>query len=209
MIRSLSRMFKSGMRGVNGDRDFGIFERERRANCGFMLVELMVVCSIILILSVYVSANYHRGNQELSLEMAAGQLAQNLRRTQEWGYSAHQISGVSYTGYGITMTSGGADYSIYTDDDSNGRYTSAADTIRETVILDSKFKVESIKPCGPLDSCAGISTLSVNFIPPDPGTLISNSSGTSYDMVTIVLGVDGISTTRSVVVNRAGLIYVQ
>jgi len=176
---------------------------------GFTIVELMVVCSIIIILSVYVAANYHQGNKELALQMAAGQLAQNLRRMQEWGYSAHQINDISYPGYGITATAGGTTYSIYTDNNSNGRYTSSVDTIRDTVFLDNGYGVQSLRPCAPSDSCASISSLSVNFVPPDPGTIISDSSGNQYDVATIVLHLEDTSTTRSVVVNRAGLIYVQ
>ncbi len=178
-------------------------------NRGFTLIELMVVCAIIAILSVSVTANYHQGDRELGLELAAGKLAQDLRRTQEWGYSAHQFAGVSFAGYGINIVKGGTTYALYTDNNANGRYTSSTDSIRETAVLDNNFKVSDIKPCGPADTCGTLSSLSVNFIPPDPGVLITNSSGTSYDAATIVLGITGTSTTRSVVVNRSGLIYVE
>ncbi len=175
---------------------------------GFTLVELMVTCAIITILSIYVSANYHQGNRELQLEMTAGKLAQDLRRAQEWGYSAHQFGGISYMGYGVTLTGGGTTYSIYTDDNSNNRYSSLTDTIRETTVMANGFKVESLKPCGPSESCGTVTALSINYIPPDPGVVISNLGGTQYDKATIILKIDGTSTTRSVVVNRAGLIYV-
>lgn len=175
---------------------------------GFTLVELMVTCTIITILSIFVSANYHQGNRELQLEMAAGKLAQDLRRAQEWGYSAHQFDGVSYMGYGVTLAENGTTYSIYTDDNSNNRYTSAADTLRETTAMEKGFKIDSLKPCGPTESCSKVTGLSINYIPPDPGVVISNSAGTQYDKATITLKINGTSTTRSVVVNRAGLIYV-
>lgn len=190
------KMKKSGVSGL-GDR-------------GFTLIELMVVCAIIIILSVYVSANYHQGNRELGLEMTAGRLGQDLRRAQEWGYSAHQFDSTSFTGYGINIAQGGTTYALYTDNNSDGRYTpSSTDKIRETVVLENNFVVNGIKPCGPADTCGSISSASVNFIPPDPGVLITDSGGNSYDALTITLGINGFTTTREVVVNRAGLIYVR
>jgi len=89
---------------------------------------------------------------------------------------------------------GSTTYALYTDNNANGRYTSSTDSIRETAVLDNNFKVSDIKPCGPADTCGTLSSLSVNFIPPDPGVLITNSSGTSYDAATIVLGITGTST---------------
>jgi len=178
-------------------------------NRGFTMIELLVVCSIIVILSVYVSANYRQGNRELALEMTAGKLAQDLRRAQEWGYSAHQFNGISYTGYGITLTDNGTTYALYTDDNGNGRYSSSGDTIRETTVMENGFKVDAIKPCGPADSCGTVASLSVNYVPPDPGTVVRDSGGNDYDEATIILTIEGTATTRAVVVNRAGLIYVQ
>ncbi len=180
----------------------GVFDRR-----GFTLIELMTVSSIIIIMSVYVAANYHQGNRELGLGLAAGELAQNLRRVQEWGYSAHQIGGVSYTGYGIDLVADEAVYIIYTDDDASGRYTDSGDTVRETIALENDIEIGEIKPCGPDDSCAEVSSLSVNFIPPDPGTMISDSSGNKYDEATISLHLKDDSRTRYVAINRAGLIY--
>lgn len=181
-------------------------------NCGFTIIELMVVCAIVIIISVYVSANYHRGDRELGLELTAGQMVQNFRRVQEWAYSAHQFNNESYAGYGIYIERGNS-YIIYTDGgpegaDVNGYYDSG-DKVRETVSFTKDLEIDNIKPCGPDDTCDDADGLSIDFIPPDPGTIIRDGDGNEYDTATIILHADKISGDRSIVINRAGLIYAQ
>jgi len=98
----------------------------------------MVVCAVIMILSVYIAANYHQGNSESGLTIAAEKLTQDLRRVQEWAYAAQQFEGVSFAGYGINIKNGEANYILYTDNNANGYYNST-DKTREIITLEIIF----------------------------------------------------------------------
>jgi len=67
--------------------------------------------------------------------------------------------------------------------------------VRETIDLDKKIEILSSSP----------SPVSVNFIAPDPVTKINGGS----NQASVVFRVKGESKTRTVFINKAGLIYAQ
>jgi hypothetical protein len=131
--------------------------------------------------------------------MAANQFAQDVRRVQEWAMSAREFDDTFQRGYGIYINVGGS-YSLYTDGNGDGYYTSGGtDIIRETIALNQNIEISSIVPNPPI---------SINFAPPNPTTKISN--GSDSDVATIIFRIKANpSITRSVIINRAGLVYVQ
>lgn len=195
-MRKAAKIFNCGM-------------NRHRSQLGFTMIEMMTVMVIIAIITILAVANYHQENRRVYLDMQANQFAQNLRRTQEWGMAARQIGGTAMPGYGLYVAQSGVSYVLYTDNLTNGRYDLGSDGVQETINLSNNLEVKSINPCGPTDSCSSVSALSVNFVPPSPTTVISDGSGNNFDEATIVLSIKNASTTRSVVINRAGLIYVQ
>jgi prepilin-type N-terminal cleavage/methylation domain-containing protein len=170
-------------------------------NKGFSLIEVMTVVAIIIIMTGLVFANYGKGNQQATLELQAYAFAQDLRSVQEMAMSAKQISGSVAPGYGIYLVEGGTSYIIYADTypspGGNSRYD-ASDTQLKTVNFENRVYFQSLTP----------NLLSVNFSPPDPATTLTGAGG-AVSQATIVLSTQGLTKSQTVIVNKAGLIYVQ
>ena len=182
------------------------FFRRRLSGRGYTLIELMVVITIIAIITAIVAANYHAGNRQVVLDMQVNEFAQDLRKMQEWSFAAHEVpvgyspGRASMPGYGIYVAKDSESYYLYTDNDNDKKYSSG-DTVQQTVYLDSKLEITSCSP----------SPASINFIPPDPITVITDhlTNSTSTVQASVTFQIKGASSKRTVVVNGAGLIYVQ
>jgi len=166
---------------------------------GFTLAEILVVITILLILSSILLPRYYLFRQQLSLSRAAYKLAQDLRRAQEMATSARELEGGEVPpGYGVSLTSGATNYLLYADTNpaKGNEIYDGGDQIVENISLESGVKIQSVSP----------SPLSINFKGPDPCTTISGGA----DSVTITLSLENDPTkTKRVVVNQAGLIYVE
>jgi prepilin-type N-terminal cleavage/methylation domain-containing protein len=174
-----------------------ILRRDRQS--GFTLIEMVTVLFIITMMSGLVFANYRSGNQQFALENEAYRLAQDLRKVQEMAMSSKEVAGLDPAGYGIYLSTSGLGYKIYADVSSpeNNQYDAADYTVQDVSFASYIYIVNSI----PND-------LSVNYSPPEPITTLTGTAG-EVDQATIVLGMTGSSLTRTVKVNRGGLIYVQ
>ena len=174
-------------------------------NRGVTIVELMVVLSIVLILSVFVVANYRQSNKSLVLELEINRLAQNLRKAQNWALSAHQVAGVpTVTGYGVYVKRSESDtsYKIYIDTDNNQMYNGAPDHVLEVMVLDKQVEIALTTP----------DSLSVNFVPPNPTTKITDGDYPliNYDTALIQFDLKSDSSVFRVVrINKSGLIYAE
>lgn len=164
---------------------------------GFTLIELMTVVTIISILSILIVPNYRQGSRQVALDMQANQFAQDLRRVQEWAMAAHKVGGVAKAGYGIYLPQGSGSYIIYLDNNGNGKYDSVVDIAQETIALDSKIEVFSCNP----------NPATIEYMVPNPATEINGDDGQMTQQVDF--RIKGGSTIRSVISNKAGLIYVQ
>jgi prepilin-type N-terminal cleavage/methylation domain-containing protein len=184
---------------------------------GFTLIELLTVMAIIGILSVLAVSNYHAGNRQVVLDLAANQFAQDLRRTQGWALAAHQISGVAYPGYGIYAVKDSGSYLIYVDNGTNGttvlpgngKYDFPLDKIEETITLDPDIKISSVScvTAGVPGVCTN-NAASVDYMVPDPLTRINGGDIVSEQDVVFQSKANSY-LTRKVVADKAGLVYVQ
>lgn len=167
---------------------------------GFTLVEMLTVLFIMTLMSGLVFANYHSGSQRFVLETDAYRLAQDLRRAQEMAMSSKEIGVSTPAGYGIYLEAGDLGYKIYADTTvpANNMYDPGDYTV-EDVVFSKYIYIVSINP----------DQLSVNYIMPDPDTVLTDGAGVEVSEASIVIGMQGSSNTRTVKVNSGGLIYVE
>ena len=190
-------------------RSFGISKRVNQYSNkkGFTIIETMVAATIILILSAILLPNYKAFNAQFSLLRSAHKLAQDIRRAQEMATSARELQGITPPvppGYGIYLTTEQAQdknkkYILYADTNPAGGdecYTSGQGEEVEIIDLESGVYIRTVPS----------SSVSINFIGPSPTTTISSGGGS----VTITLSLESdVLKTKDVIVNSAGLIYVE
>ena len=169
---------------------------------GFTLIELIVVISVISILSVFIAANYRAGERQLALERAAYQFSQDIRKAQAMAMASARCpadtacaGNVPAGGYGLYLERNNNDYYIlYADINDNGE--------REEI-----ERIYFEKPV--VFSASSPASFSINFKPPDP-IIIINVNNMNQDSATIIitLGLEP-SKTKTITVNKAGLIEIE
>lgn len=183
---------------------------------GFTIIELIVVITIISLLSLLMLANYNQGNKKLSLELQAYKIASDIRQAQENSLGAVQVPSFSYSqvcGYGIYFDVGSNSYALFADTNpapSNCGYLyDSSDQKLATIYANSDFFIKSITAYNN-NIPTSVSKIGIVFIPPNPATKIkSGGSGDDYSQAVIVVGSASAPDTMAVIINKAGLIYVQ
>jgi len=162
----------------------------KRKKNGFTLVEVLVSIMIIVTLSAVLLPNYNNFRSQFALLRSAHKLSQDLRRAQEMATSAKETMGTVPSSYGVYLESGADYYSMYLGES----------TVFETIYLEDKVYIKEIFLPFPF------AFVLISFEGPDPTT----SFVPEADSATIVLAIeDSPETTKTVIVNKAGLIYVE
>ena len=170
---------------------------------GFTIIEFLIVISIIGIFSVITIPNYRSAQQQLALQRSASKLAQDIRRAQEMAMSTEELStGDLPEGYGVYIDKGESDrYYIYADINGNERYDSGEEQ-GEAIYLEKEVCIETFVPPSV--------NFSINFKPPDPVVKMKNQAGEDKKNVTITIALKANPLrTKNIIVNEAGLIYVE
>jgi prepilin-type N-terminal cleavage/methylation domain-containing protein len=180
----------------------------------FTLVELLIVIGIITILSSISFPFYRNAQKQYILESEAQKLAQEIKKVEEMGMSAKEITNpnnpsekfVPSGGYGIYFRLVPQRIIIFADCDDSHTYTLAPPVCGtspprfferiEDLNLDSRVRLANLSPSSPLD---------IVFKPPDPTVFIN---GGDLATITIALESDP-SKTKKIIINKAGLIYVE
>jgi len=171
---------------------------------GFTLVELLTVLAIILTLISIFFPLYRIAQKQYILESAAQKLAQDIRRAQEMAISA-RICGPCGNkvppGYGIYLQQGNTFYFIYADTNpaQGNEIYDGGDVIIERIPFEGKVFIKNVNP----------SSLSINFRPPDPKIRLGNSSQSLNEASITISLLNDTSKTKTIRVNKAGLIYVE
>ncbi|MDP3991099.1 MAG: type II secretion system protein [Candidatus Nealsonbacteria bacterium] len=182
-------------------------------NKGFTLIELMVVTGIIVLLTALVLPNYRIGDRQLTLERAAHKLSQDLRRTQEMAMSSYfsleKTGGeVPEGGYGMRFLreTEPKQYRLFGDGNADGLGPSSNDYDIETIDIEEGVIIKTLTT----DTRGSVNNMWVTFIPPDPEIRFSPGGIAEAGWIKIILASENdLSKTKSVYVNKAGLIYVE
>jgi prepilin-type N-terminal cleavage/methylation domain-containing protein len=173
---------------------------------GFTIIESLIAVAITLILAGLILPNYRYSSQALAFEQSAVTLEQALRRAQQMAMSAKEFNGIiPRGGYGVYVSSSNAaSYILFADCNNppNYRYDASGNNCNgspekvEEISLGSGITFSSLSPSSPLH---------VVFTPPFPLVTISGA-GTE---ASFGLTLSGTSKTKTVRVNKAGLIEAQ
>jgi prepilin-type N-terminal cleavage/methylation domain-containing protein len=171
---------------------------------GFTLIELLTVLAIIFILTSISFPFYRTAQKQYILESAAQKLAQDIRRAQEMAISARVCEPCGNKvppGYGIYLQQGNTSYFIYADTNPahGNEIYDGGDVKIETISFEGKVFIKNVNP----------SSLSINFKPPDPKIRIGNSSQSLNETSITISLLNDTSKTKTIRVNKAGLIYVE
>lgn len=169
---------------------------------GFSLIEMLVSLAIMVLVFGIVYPRYRDMGDKSALLSASYEMSQRLREAQELALSSEKVGeGLSAEvpdGYGLYLDLGTPDrYIIYSDLNNNQEFDEG-----EAVGDPVEFGENVV-----LDSMEGYETASVNFSPPAPETTITVDSAQNLSSVGIVISIRELE--RSVIVNKAGLIYVE
>lgn len=147
----------------------------------------------------------------LALERTTNKLSQDIRRAQEMAMAAKEFEGsVSAGGYGAYFTtSTPGSYILFADIDGGYDYDGSSELVEE-VSIEGKIEIKGLdfQPC-PSWSCTH---LIVVYTPPDPIVTVKVKLGAGWQDSTsasggIRLGNGG--QTKNLLINKAGLIYVE
>jgi len=185
-----------------------IFNGVKQFNKAFTLIELIIVIAIIAILSVIAFPYYQPARKQLALQRSANKLAQDIRRAQGMalGAEAEGVGGeVPEGGYGIYLRSTVQEsYVLFADIDDdqkcNGCDSESGEFI-ERISFESGVEIQNLD--NPF--------VNIIFKPPDPEVYLTNNGNQDLGSQTsiVICLIDDESETKTIKVNKAGLIYVK
>ncbi len=82
-----------------------ILKRQRKAQGGFTLIEMLIVLVIIIIITTIVLSGQSGFNRTLALNNAAYDIALSIRQAQSYGLSSQAFGGTNNAGYGVYFQS--------------------------------------------------------------------------------------------------------
>jgi type II secretory pathway pseudopilin PulG len=171
----------------------------------FTIIELMVILSITILMTIAVFSNYGKNNDTFALERASQKLAQDLRRTQEIAMSGSEGATASVGIYFDKTSANKKKYIMYTTTNAN-MYRDAGDTDKETINIENGIEI-----CNVLDNGAApalnANSLSVCFQPPEPLTYIDSNYAGHEASIVLCASSDN-TKTRTIMVNNVGRIQV-
>src|SRR3989344_8930515 len=168
---------------------------------GFTLIEILVVIGIMIFMTALVLPNWRRGNQELAIDRALHQVAQDITRAEESALRAQffQCQTGSIKGYGVywDRTEMPDSYLVFADCNGNEQYD-ISDTTVETIEIENGISISSLSP-DPF--------FSIVFTPPEPRVAIKPGDPSQAQIILTLDSEPG--TMRTITVTSRGIIDIQ
>jgi prepilin-type N-terminal cleavage/methylation domain-containing protein len=184
----------------------GLTPLDKKYQMGFTLMELLVSLFIIALLSSIFLANMHYGNQQGELNMVAQKLASDIRLTQSYALGLKEFGGSRPEGgWGIYFDETKNYYTIYADIGGFKVYNIGEEF--QDIKLPDSIVVNDIRgDGGPIPN----NWVHITFEPPDPTIHICrNSAQCNYNNTEIILAIKNGSETKTIFVNKLGLVDVE
>ena len=175
-------------------------ERQIFKNCGFTLIEMLVVLAIIIVITGIVIFNVGAERQNSALLRSAQKLSLDLRRAQSFALSSktYKTAGVP-CGWGIHFNVAGSTSYIIFADLASVQDCSDRDFVRDGNGLED-FEVANLE-AGITISSLSNSLSDIVFTPPDP-TVNFTPDQTSANIVLINKN----GATRAININKTGFV---
>lgn len=196
------------------------FFKERK---GFTLVEVLVVAVIIVFMTGIVFANYRTGGQNLALQRSAQKFAQDIRIAQEMAMAAskcQECGNIVPSRYGIFIMHPGdkpTSYTLFADRNNDGFFWQPdGDEIigGSNINFENGVYLDALGALGCILPAPGLRRSHITFKPPDPETeliIIQPPTGSPIicSELSLTLKIDNLDQSRTIKINKSGLIYVE
>ncbi len=163
---------------------------------GFTLIELIVVCAIMVLVTAMVFANNTKFGGRVLLQNLAYDTALSIRQAQVYGISVAKTGGAYASAYGIHFTANSTTFRIFADTYpvAPSPYTYAGDGVYESndVTVGQPYNIgrgyKVIQLCdtragvGATESCS-LSTIDIVFQRPNPDACIYDNTAASVSIV--------------------------
>jgi len=180
----------------------------------FTLIEILVVVSVILILSVIAIPRFRTVNSDMALDRAAYKLARDIRNIEEMSMSAKPFKSPYFPtgGYGIAFdyTNKPKSYILFADCNNNGDYDVGNASILSCSVSQSSPNAypelieEVFLESGIILLRATPPVFKLTFVPPDPEVKSQPSSASNPSVILYSKG-----KQREVSINNVGLVEIK
>ena len=195
--------------------------KEKNNIKGFSLIEILVSISIITLLSTVFLANIRGYGQTGGLDITAQKLASDIRMVQSYslGLKEHDDgTGLKFPtgGWGIRFDRDAEKYTIFADHIPDAIYTNGSELLRDVDISKAGVKIDSKISTYKNGSWRDGSYAFITFEPPYPVVHLGNSNNATpppwryqdADLLKVTLISEATGDTRSVIINKFGLVDV-
>jgi hypothetical protein len=151
------------------------------------LIELLVVCAIIVVITTLVLIDNNKFGGDVKLENFAYDVALSVRQTQIYGIAVERFGSNNFsTGYGMHFSlSSPTQYLLFADEDGTGIYDAQANP-SELVpgglyTIDQGFAITSlcVIPVIGGSSCTPVTEIDILYVRPEPDAYISAGTGSN------------------------------
>ncbi len=193
------------------------FLKKNKNNKGLTLVELLVTIGVFIIISSMAVISHRSASGAQKLKMSAQKLASDIRKMQSFVLNLQEHhGGFPDGGWGIVLYNNAGEedhYILFADSDGDTVYDDDGTELYMDIKLPVGIKFSAWKGDG-VDISSN-SRLVASFQPPDPSVTLCRSQNNNncttdvFDIVELVLSNNDNSITRTIEINKYGLIDVQ